>query len=296
MKKYDVPLALSTTGDTGLSLARMIFDMMELDELYQPLEYEGTFEDLRDLDEAECFRVLGIDPRSEERLERLVEDEFTLKNYDVALALATAGKITEARRVMERVNPKKELEVSDFGPLEKDELEKAREIQEIRNLHDRLLKKLKERNLPHPETPREDKTYFREIVAGWKRLGIEWGARATYVGHIDLELIEKKQFNKGIRKELSEQKTYGGYGALLPGLLKFIDYVVCEVGSNVAWIIEGKKKLNYKAIGQVIVLSDLFIEDNPTFSEVRKAIVCEETDPVLEATCKKNEIEVLTLD
>ena len=49
-----------------------------------------------------------------------------------------------------------------------------------------------------------------------------------------------------------------------------------------------KKKLNCEAIGQVMVLSDLFIEDNSTFSEVRKAILCEETDLVLEAICKKN--------
>ena len=47
---------------------------------------------------------------------------------------------------------------------------------------------------------------------------------------------------------------------------------------------------------QVMVLSDLFTEDNPTFSEVRKAIVCEETDLVLEAICKKNGIEVLLLN
>jgi len=98
-------------------------------------------------------------------LKRL-EEEFTLKNYDPALALASAGKIEEARRVMEAVNPKKKLNVSDFESLEEDELEKAKEIQETRDLHDRLFKKLKERNLPHLETPREGKTYFREIAAG----------------------------------------------------------------------------------------------------------------------------------
>lgn len=126
MKKYDVPLALAfSRGDFGLALARLIFDMMELDELYQPLEYDGTFKELGELDELECYRVLGIYPLSEERLKRL-EDEFTTKNYDVALALAIDGKITEARRVIEKVNPKKELDVSDFEFLEKDELEKAR--------------------------------------------------------------------------------------------------------------------------------------------------------------------------
>lgn len=190
-----------------------------------------------------------------------------------------------------------------------DELEKAREIQETWKLHDRLFKKLKERNLPHPETPREDKTYFREIVAGWERLGIErhpeyekrteriskqlsGNARKSFRKLVELGLIDRKWFNKMMRKGLSKRKAYGGYGALLPGQLKSIDYVVCDVG-NVAWIIEGKGKLNYEAIGQVMVYSDLFVEDNPTFSEVKKGVACEETDRLLEATCKKNDIEVV---
>ena len=262
MKKYDVPLALSTTGDAGkLALARMILDMMELYEFYEPLKYKGTFEDLKELDEAGCFRVLGIDSLSEERLKRLEEefkDEIIFKNYDPALALASAGKIEEARSVMEAVNPKKKLDVSNFESLEKDTLEKAREIQETKNLHDRLFKKLKERNLPHPETPREDKTYLREIVAGWERLGIECRpgyekyaekiskqlsvkTRRTFEKQVELGLIDKIWFNKMMRRELSIPKAYGGYGAMLPGQLKFIDYVVCDVG-NAAWIIEGKKK------------------------------------------------------
>jgi len=308
MKKYDVPLALASTGYEGkIALARMIIDMMERKELYEPLEYEGTFVNLGELDDVVCFKVLGIDPR--ERSERL-EDEFTLRNYDVALALATAGDIEGSRRVMEAVDPKKELDVSDFESLERYEREKAMEIRETRKLQDRLFKLLRYKNLPHPETPREDKTYLREIVVGWRRLGIECLPRyekhaeslseklsgevwRSFEKQMELGLVDRYWFNKMMRKELSKQKNYGGHGAWLPGKLKFIDYVVCDAG-DVAWIIEGKKKLNYEAIGQVKVYSDLFTEDNPTFSEVRKAIVCEETEPVLEATCEKNNIEIIT--
>ena len=301
MRKYDVLLALAASGsDLKLSLARMIFDMMELDELYQPLEYNETFKELGRLDEVECYRVLGIYPLSEERLKNLEkelvldeEDEgfIRLKNYDVALAKATAGNIDEARRAIETANPKKILTISDF---------------KTKTLHDRLFRKLIERNLPDPETPREGKNYFREIVVGWKRLGIEpreyekraeraskglsEEGRTLFEKQVKLGLIDRCWFNKIMRRKLSNI-----YGFLRPSQLKFIDCVVCDA-KNVAWIIEGKEKLNYEAIGQVIVLSDLFIEDNQGFSEVKKAIACKETDPVLEATCKKNEIQVLTLE
>ena len=318
MKKYNVPLALASTGDDDkLALARMIIDLMERNELYEPLECKGSFEnlreDLRELNLLECFRIMGIDSLSEERLKRLdLDEENSLKNYDVALAIATTGNIEGARRVMEAVDPKKELTTSDFKSLEDYEFEKAREIQEIRDLHKRLFKLLRDKNLPHPETPREDKIYLEEIVTGWKRLGIERhpGYEKTSISEkmsledrksfeklqekfIELGLIEKRWFNNTMRQELSSPTDYGGYGACLPSQLKFIDYVMCDL-DNIAWIIEGKKKLNYEAIGQVLVYSDLFIEDNPIFSEVRKAIVCEETDPVLEATCKKYNIEILT--
>lgn len=311
MKKYDIPLALASTGDDDkLALARMIIDLMERNELYEPLEYNGSFEnlreDLRELNLVECFRTMGINSLSEERLKRLdIDEEISFKNYDVALALATTGNIEGARRVMEAVDPKKELTISDFKSLEDYDFIKAREIQETRDLHKRLFKLLRDKNLPHPETPREDKIYLEEIVTGWKRLSIERHPsiidtktsiseklsledRKSFEKFLELGLIDKYWFNNIMREELS-----GGYGFWLPSKLKFIDYVMCDL-DNIAWIIEGKKKLNYEAIGQVNVYSDLFTEDNPTFSEVRKAIACEETDPVLEATCKKYNIEILT--
>ncbi|MEA2075576.1 MAG: hypothetical protein U9O85_07575 [Euryarchaeota archaeon] len=281
MKKYDGALALASTRDEGkLALARMILDMMEVDELYEPLKFDnGTFEDLKELDEARYFEILGID--YEEREEKL-EEEFELKNYDVALALATAGKIAEARKAMEGVNPKKELAISNFERFEREELERALEIWETRDLHDRLFKWLKAKNLPQPELPREDKTYFREITVGWKKLGVRYRPGS---------LIEKGYFNRILRRELSRPRPYG-YGALKPGLLKFVDYVA--IIGDIAWIIEGKKKLNPESIRQIMEYYDLFIEDNPIF-EVRKAIVCEEANLEHERTCRENKIEVFSL-
>lgn len=275
MKKYDAVLALSSTRDTGkLALARMIIDLMEVNELSEPLEYDGTFEELKEIDERRCFEILGID--YEEREEKL-EEEFELKNYDVAFALATAGKIEEARKVMEEVNPKKKLTIPDFERLEREALERALEIWETKDLHDRLFKWLKETNLPQPEMPRDGKIYFREITVGWKKLGMEY-----HLGN----LIDIWNLNL-LWRERSRR-----YGFLRSNSLKRIDYVVRT--GNIAWIIEGKQKLNLEAIRQIMEYYDLFTEDNPIY-EVRKAIVCEETNPTHESTCRENNIEVFSL-
>ena len=118
MKKYDVALALAKTGsDSKLALARMLIDMLDLNELYERLDYEGMFGDLKELNDEEFFDLLGLDPK--ERMKRLEDiDVDDLKNYDVALALATAGNIEQARQVMELTNPKKVLDESDFKTLE----------------------------------------------------------------------------------------------------------------------------------------------------------------------------------
>jgi len=300
MKKYDIALALASKRDNSkLALARMMIDMMERRELYETLDYDNSFERLGDLGDEKYFELLGIDV--EKRIKNL-EKEFELKNYDVALALAAASRIEEARKVMDSVNPKKGLDIEDFRDLEKSQLQKAEEIKNTKDLHDRLFKWLKEKNLPQPEIPREDKYYLREITAGWKALDIECNpeyekyaenilrrlsgeAKRTFKKVVDLNLVDRDWFNKLLRRDLSRR-----YGFMLPGLLKFIDYV-CIIGESV-WVIEGKGKLTYEAIGQVVVYSELLIKDNSTFSKVKKAIVCEETDPLLEGVCKTNDIEV----
>ena len=78
--------------------------------------------------------------------------------------------------------------------------------------------------------------------------------------------------------------------------LKVIDYVcvVMHGREKIAWVIEGKKKLNYEAVGQVNVLSYLFSRDCSQFL-TRKAIVCEESDPLIEEYCKKFDIAVFCL-
>jgi len=95
----------------------MLIDMLDLNELYERLDYEGMFGDLKELNDEEFFDLLGLDPK--ERMKRLEDiDVDDLKNYDVALALATAGNIEQARQVMELTNPKKVLDESDFKTLE----------------------------------------------------------------------------------------------------------------------------------------------------------------------------------
>ncbi len=256
MKKYNVALALANIRDDNrLYLARMIIDMMEFNELHDILEYNGTFEDIKELDDEAIFEILRINP--EERREKL-EENPDLKNYDTALALAATGAIKEARDVMEGVNVKSKLSVSDFADFEIEELKKEREIYKTKVLHDRLFKWLIKENLPQPEIPKEDKNCFREIATGWKKLGIDRDG-----------LISKKELSK----------------------LQFIDYI-CII-EDTAWIIEGKQKLDPESIKQIKEYYNLFVDDNPTI-KVKKAIVCEEANSKLRDVCRKNNIEVFS--
>jgi hypothetical protein len=58
------------------------------------------------------------------------------------------------------------------------------------------------------------------------------------------------------------------------------------------WVLEGKEKLNFEAIGQVLVYRELIKEDYPHLGEVRMGVICFEGDSILEKTCKNLEIEV----
>lgn len=104
-----------------------------------------------------------------------------------------------------------------------------------------------------------------------------------------LRITTKKELDKGLKADLSYQ-----YGFMKPNSLKYID-CVCKISDeNEVWIIEAKKELNYEAIGQVLTYSDLFSLDYPCL-KIRKAIICEKSDPPLENTCKKREIEVFVI-
>lgn len=104
MKKYYVALILAKTGSTSkLALARVLIDMLDLKELYEPLSYSGTFEELEKLNDAAYFDLLEINMKEGfEKLDGIDIDD--LKNYDVALALAAANNLPEAEQIMELFN------------------------------------------------------------------------------------------------------------------------------------------------------------------------------------------------
>jgi len=184
---------------------------------------------------------------------------------------------------------------------------KTKKKRRASDLHDRLFRKLIENNLPQPEVPREDKYYFREVAVGISRekeiceriMHIDFDANlkeifkkinkfldAHHRKQIELNLIDRH-----LLKIINWQPNQ--LGTFHPMFFKFIDYV-CVVGET-AWVIEGKRKLNYEAVGQVNVLSYHFSRDYPHFS-VRKAIVCEESDPLIEEYCEKFNIAVFNVD
>ena len=104
MKKYCVALILAKTGSTSkLALARVLIDMLDLKELYEPLSYSGTFEELEKLNDVGYFDLLEINLKEGfEKLDGI--DIVDLKNYDVALALAAASNLSDAEQMMELFN------------------------------------------------------------------------------------------------------------------------------------------------------------------------------------------------
>ena len=275
MKKYDVALALATTRDTEkLALARMILDMMDLKELYEQLNFDGSFEDLKNLKPEDIFKILEIDPKM--RLSKL-EDELVLKNYDVALAIAAAGDVNTARRIMESLNPKSKLSDKDIAYFDIKNLKEQLDIWKMNDLHDRLFEWLIYKNLPEPDIPPDDKEYYREVTVGWR----------TYLG-IDapIPFVMRDEYRK-MMYSLSDR--YPVYPTLK---MKFIDFV-CIIGDR-AWVIEGKRILSKSAIDQVEKYYILFARDYPQFN-VKKAIVCEDLNPKYIEICKQKGIEVFCM-
>lgn len=101
-------------------------------------------------------------------------------------------------------------------------------------------------------------------------------------------LIDETLYKKGLQKVLSDV-----YGFGCPLLIVFADFVVLSKRSN--WVIEGKKELNYEAIGQVLVYKDLLEEDYPELGELKMGIACLRSDPRLKETCKKLGINVFVV-
>ena len=75
---------------------------------------------------------------------------------------------------------------------------------------------------------------------------------------------------------------------LLPKLRK-ID-AVCKT-SDLTWILEVKKELNFEAIGQVLTYKELYKEDNPE-AEVKLGIICDKFNKIIGDTCKDYGIKV----
>ena len=70
---------------------------------------------------------------------------------------------------------------------------------------------------------------------------------------------------------------------------KPIDAVCRSVSET--WILETKKRLNYEALGEVIVYSVLYKNAHPD-EKVRLGIVCEEVDGDIAEACDKNGVSV----
>ena len=141
MFKYEVPLQVVTYSyEQGgnqvshidfekLSIARMLFDGMGEDELYEDapispdelkrilrsfpsMSIEDHFDRLLDSGFHHRFSTIDIE----------AESQNVPKNYDVALALAAGGRLKEARDVMDylrAIDPKDPLDLSNFRTLER---------------------------------------------------------------------------------------------------------------------------------------------------------------------------------
>lgn len=183
--------------------------------------------------------------------------------------------------------------------LKEEEKESVR--QDDMKLHDGLFRRLMEKNLPEKHVLKERKFWFREIAVGFTEAGVdkediqreyepkleepfEEDLRKTYRKMCELNFVDIWWYRKVMQRRISEK-----YGPYVSSLIKFIDYLM--VVEDRVWIIEGKERPNFGAIGQVLVGETLFSKDYPSF-EIRKGIVCLERDLLNESTCEKFQISI----
>ncbi|NIQ06901.1 MAG: hypothetical protein GWO20_14585, partial [Candidatus Korarchaeota archaeon] len=123
-KKYQILLELvnEKPSPKTWALSRVLMDCMTSEELY---EMQST-EELggRSLLDLNYEEILGLLEIPMERLSRLkiAREARTLKNYDVVLVCAFAGRLDESKHVMEHLrdkNPKNSLNASDFESYDK---------------------------------------------------------------------------------------------------------------------------------------------------------------------------------
>ena len=149
-----------------------------------------------------------------------------------------------------------------------------------RRMEDELYKWMRSENIPREDVS-EGKIYLREVAVGF--------LRSKLMDREELDskrgFITKNSYNIVMKKHLSRK-----HGFLRANLIFFID-CVCAFDDE-AWIIELKDELDHKALGQVLVYKDLFLEDYTNYSNVKKGIVCNESSPLIEPVCKKFSVDV----
>lgn len=151
----------------------------------------------------------------------------------------------------------------------------------------------------------------REVAVGFRRLGIDPGEcfvdcnipviqevlrsdsdprlKESIEAMCRYSLADNMWYRKICQESLSEKYGFGRVN-----MIKFIDLLV--LGDDNVWVVEVKPKLNYEALGQVLVYKDLLGEDHPELGELKTAIiVCEESDPIIEKTCEKHGIKIIHL-
>lgn len=176
-------------------------------------------------------------------------------------------------------------------------------------LHDELFKFLVSSNLPESRVGKKNKYWFREIAVGFSVLGIREEDRrmeydenvASRFGESDRRRYRKmcelgmvdRFYYRGVLQEFLSRR-YGFGPALMP---LFVDYVVL-VGDKRVWLLEGKEKLNEKAIGQLFVYKDLFEKDYSFFDEVSLGAVVKSgiLNPTLFRFCEEHNINVFSME
>ena len=102
--------------------------------------------------------------------------------------------------------------------------------------------------------------------------------------------MDKGWYRMYLQKKLSPKLgnngtwTKGYFGAW--GIV-FADCLVVSKDFSSNWVIEIKKRLNYGAIGQVLVYN-LLEEDYPWLGSLNMGIACLYGDEMLEHTCEKH--------
>lgn len=202
MKKYDVALVLAKTGSTSkFALARMLIDILDLNELYNPLNYSGTSEELEKLTDTDYFDVLEINLK--ENVKKLdIIDEGDLRNYDVALALAAAEKMSDAEQIIELFNI-----IPEYNHLKEPlDLKRFNDIDDIERFVETYEKQVGASEIVHPQS---DDLPLKRSVTRMKELNVRWQDEEMWL-HNMVYAPEKERWeqSKKVKIGFSHWYTY----------------------------------------------------------------------------------------